>query len=139
MQPVILLQVLIGISQAMNGSAAHVEVLARALLLDGQRRLSGLRDAAPHLSLSLDQLLKLARSDKRKDDDLSAEECAVQALLEVCVGLMLRWLSKRNRQSLPSVSPARSKFFFSFDDPFPLTPFPLILPLKARACPISRV
>lgn len=135
-EPILLLQILIGVSQALNGSAAHAESVARALILDGQRRLSGLRKAAPHLSLSLDQLLKIARSDEGKSDDLSAEENVVRALLEVCLGLMLQWLSKRNRQSHPSLRSAPSRFFLFFDIPFP--PSPLILPLRARACPISR-
>jgi hypothetical protein len=137
-QPLFLLQILIGVSQALNGSAAHAEALARALVLDGRRRLSGLRHAAPHLNLSLDQLLRMARSDERSNDDLSAEESATRALLEVCLGLMLRWLSKRNRPSHPSMSCGPSRCSFSVDIPFPLTFFSLILPLRARACPTSQ-
>lgn len=139
LQPVFLLQILVGVSQALNGSAAHAEVVARSLVLDGQRRLSELRHAAPHLNLSLDQLLKMSRSDKDLEKDLSAEENAIQALLEVCLGLMLQLLSKRSHRSHPSLSSASSVRFFSTDIPFPLAPFPLISPLRARACPILRL
>ncbi len=139
LEPILLLQILMRMTQALNGSAAHAEVVARALILDGQRRLSGLRNAAPNLSFSLDHLLKLADSREPEGDDLSTEEGAVQALLEVCLGLMLRWLSKRRRQSHLSTSLGPSRFAFSFDAPFPLTSFPLILAPRARACPISPV
>lgn len=136
LQPVFLLQILVGVSQALNGGAAQAEALARALVLDGQRRLSELRNGAPHVSLSLEQLLKVARADKGDEEDLSAEESAVQALLEVCLGLMLQLLSKRHRQSRPSLYCMLSICLFPFNTRFPCAAFPLILPLRARACPI---
>jgi signal transduction histidine kinase len=139
LQPVFLLQTLVGVSQALNGSAAHAELLARALVLDGQRRLSELRNAAPRLNLSLDQLLRMARSDKNREEDLSAEENAIHALLEVCLGLMLQLLSKGSHRSDLSLSSALSVCLFSFFDiPVPLGASPLILRLRARACPILR-
>ncbi len=135
-EPILLLQTLVGVSQALNGSAAHAESLARVLIADGRRRLSGLRDAVPHLSLSLDQLSRLARSDERKDEDLSAEESAARALLEVCLGLVLRWLSKRHPDAHATVWPEPSTLFLSIGIPSLVTPLLLILPLRARACPI---
>ena len=138
LQPVFLLQILVGVSQALNGGAAQAETLARALVLDGQRRLTELRNAAPHVNLSLEQLLKVARADTRDEEDLSAEESAVQALLEMCLGLMLQLLSKGGHRSRPSVYAVSSICLFRFDARFPFVAFPLILPLRARACPILR-
>jgi len=136
LQPVFLLQILVGVSQALNGGAAQAEALARALVLDGQRRLSELRNAAPHVNLSLEQLLKVARTEKGDEEDLSVEESAVQALLEMCLGLMLQLLSKRHRWSRPSLHCVPSVCLFCFNTRFPSAAFPLILPLRARACPI---
>jgi len=136
LQPVFLLQILVGVSQALNGGAAQAEALARALVLDGQRRLSELRNAAPHVSLSLEQLLKVARADNGEKEDLSAEESAVQALLEVCLGLMLQLLSKRHRWPHPSLYCVSSTCLLRFNTRCPFATFPLILPLRARACPI---
>lgn len=135
-QPVFLLQIMVAVSQALNDSAGHAEALARGLVVDGQRRLNGLRQAAPHLALSLEQVLKLARFNSRGDDDLSVEEKAVQALLEVCLGLVLEWLSPRAPRSHPSASTASSKLFSSIDVVFLSNPLPLILPPRARSCPI---
>lgn len=136
LQPIFLLQILIGVSQALNGGAAQAEALAEALVFDGRRRLTALRNAAPHVSLSLEQLLKVARADKRDEEDLSAEESAVQALLEMCLGLMLQLLSKRHRPTYPSLYSVPSIRLFCFNTRFPCVAFPLILPLRARACPI---
>ncbi len=133
-QPVFLLQIMVAFSQALNGSAAHAEALGRGLMLDGRRRLNGLRRAAPHLSLSLEQILLMARTNKANADDLSTEESAAQALFEVCLGLVLQWLSRRDRQPRLSVSaPALNQF-----PPVGLsscTSLPLIRPLRARSCP----
>lgn len=135
LQPVFLLQILVGVSQALNGGAAQAEALARALVLDGQRRLSELRNGAPYVSLSLEQLLKVAGTDKDDEEDLSAEESAVQALLEVCLGLMLQLLSKKHRWSRPSLYAVPSIRLFCSNTCFPFDAFPLILPLRVRACP----
>jgi hypothetical protein len=138
LQPVFLLQILVGVSQALNGGAAQAEALARALVLDGQRRLSELRNAAPHVNLSLEQLVKVARAEKCDEEDLSAEESAVQALLEVCLGLMLQLLSKRSHRSRLSLYCTPSTCLFFFSTRFPFVAFPLILPLRARARPIPQ-
>lgn len=135
-QPVFLLQTMVAVSQALNNSAVHAEALARGLVLDGQRRLNGLRQAAPHLPSSLEQILELARSNGRGDDDLSIEERAIQAILEVCLGLVLEWLSPRPHRSHPSASTASSKLLSSIDVLFLSNPLSLILPPRARSCPI---
>lgn len=138
LQPIFVLQILVGLSQALNGSAARVEALAGALVLDGQRRLSQLRSAAPHLSLSVEQLRRMALSGERNVEDLSAEESAVQGLLEVCLGLMLQFLSSADRRSYPSALRGSEKHLLCpalrF---FPLS-LPLLFPLRARDCLISR-
>jgi hypothetical protein len=108
-QPIFLLQILIGLSQILNGSAAQPEALARALILDSQRRLQRLREAAPHLDVSLDTLLNKIRPHGTADEDLSDEESAVQALFEMCLGLMLHWLSKANDRSYPPLSSVAAK------------------------------
>ncbi len=134
-QAVFLLQVIVGVSDAFNGGAVHAEALARGLMLDGQRRLNGIRQAAPHLTLSLEHLLRLTRADEGDNDDLSTEESATQALLEMCLGLVLQWLSRRNHRCHPSASAPLSTCFSSFDTNFPLAAVPLMLPLRARSCP----
>lgn len=135
LQPVFLLQTMVAFSQALNGSAAHAEAVARGLMLDGQRRLNGLCDAAPHLSLSLEQALRMARSTDANDDGLSAEESAAQALFEVCLGLVLQWLSRAGQQPRPSVSAALSPCWSSYNIPVPHTSLPLIPRPQARSCP----
>lgn len=135
-QPVFLLQVMVAVCHALNESAVHAEAIARGLVLDGQRRLNGLRRAAPHLTLSLQHVLKLARSMGRGDDDLSAEERAVQALLEVCLGLVLEWLSPRAHRSHPSASSSSSKQFSLIDVSLLLAPLRPMVPPRARSCPI---
>jgi hypothetical protein len=133
-QPILLLQVLIGLSQSLNSSAAELEALARALIMDGQQRLRMLRDAAPHLHLPLQQLLEMVRSKDNNTEHLSKEESAVQAMLEMCLGLMLQWLSKRNYRSYPAVSCIAWKEFLPLN--VPSCYVPLLLPLRIRACPI---
>ena len=136
-QPMLLLQVLIGLPQAVNEGAAQSEAVARTLILDGQQRLRKLRRAAPHLDLSLARLLDGIRSDPSADERLSEEESAVQAVLEMCLGLMLRWLSRVDDQSRRHAESVILK-------PLPLSEIPF-LPLsspreslsRARSCLIS--
>ena len=135
-QPIFLLQTLIGFSQALNGSAAQLEALARALIMDGQQRLGRLRDAAPHVHLPLEQLLEMVRFKNDDREDLSEEASAVQAMLEMCLGLMLQWLSKRNCRSFPAALSMAGKLFLPFDTLFPSCCIPLLLPLRVRDCPI---
>lgn len=138
LQPIFALQILVGLSQALNGSAARAEALAEALILDGQRRLSELRSAAPHLSLSLEQLARMAHSDRRDDEDPSAEESAIQGLLEVCLGLLLQFLSSANRRSHPPASSAPETYLFCPALRFFPFSSPLLSLLRARDCLISQ-
>jgi hypothetical protein len=135
-QPILLLQALVGFSQTLNGSAAQLEALARGLILDSQQRLRRLRDAAPHVHLPLEQLLEMIRSRDDSREDLSQEERAVQAMLEMCLGLMLQWLVKRNCRSYPAISPVIWRVLLPLDFLPPSCCFPLLLPPRVRACPI---
>jgi hypothetical protein len=137
MQSAVLFQMLIGLSQAVNGGAAQAESVARALILDGQRRLRALRRAAPHLDLSLTRLLSRIRSNDMPDDRLSDEESALQAVLEVCLGLMLRWLSGRDDRlhTTPSCETGGSTEFFELPWPSRLSSSHLLF--RARSCLIS--
>jgi hypothetical protein len=128
---------LIGLSQVLNGSAAKPEALARALILDGQERLRALRKAAPHLDLSLDRLLSRICSNETMDEQLSEEESAIQAVLEMYLGLILRWLSKSDDWAGPRTSSVVVK---------PLPPLDVLLMslsssphllFRARSCLIS--
>lgn len=136
LQPILLLHALIGFSRTLNSSAAQLEALARALIMDGQQRLRTLRDAAPHLHLPLEQLLEMVRSKDLNTAHPSKEESAVQAMLEMCLGLMLQWLSKRNYRSYPAVSSIAWNLFLPVDALFRSCHLPLLLPLRIRACPI---
>jgi hypothetical protein len=134
-QPIFLLQTLIGLSQALNGGAAQLETLARALITDGQQRLRRLRHAAPSLHLPLEQFLETVRSKADNSKDLSAEESAVQAMLQVLVGLMLQWLTKRSCRSYLAVSSIASKLLLLSDALRPSCRLLLLPPLRVRACP----
>jgi hypothetical protein len=136
LQPILLLQTVVGLSQTLNGSAAQLEALARALILDGQQRLCRLRDAAPHLHLPLAQLLEMIRSKDDNREGLSEEESAVQAMLEMCLGLMLQWLSRRTYRSYPATSCIACRLLIPFDALLPFCRPALLLPLRVRACPI---
>ena len=135
LQPILLLQALIGVSQTLNSSAVQLEVLARTLIMDGQQQLRRLRDAAPHLHLPVEQLLQMIRSEDKRQD-LSDEESMVQAMLEMCLGLVLQWLSRSNCQSYPSVSSVTGKPVLPVDALFRSRHLLLLLPLRVRACPI---
>jgi hypothetical protein len=136
-QPIFLLQTLIGLSQVLNGGAAQPEALARALILDGQQRLRRLREVAPHLDLSLEHLLERIRSSDKGDEHLSDEESAVQAMLEMCLGLMLRWLSKVDDPAYACPSSIVVRRLLSHDAHRPYC-FSFLPPLfRARSCLIS--
>ncbi len=134
-QPLVLLQITVAVSQALNGSAVQAEALARGLVLDGRRRLSVLRQVAPHLSVSREHILGLARSYEQDSHKLSAEESAAQALLELCLGLVLRWLSSSQHRSHVAPLTAPEKFFSFFDVHLPSISLSSILPVRARSCP----
>lgn len=135
-QPILLLQMVIGLSQTLNGAVAQPEAVARALITDGQQRLRALRRAAPNLDLSLSRLLRKICSSEMSEDDLSDEESAVQAMLEVCLGLMLHWLSKKKDRpyaDAPSTGGKRVLLADASSMPHPS----LYLLFRARSCLIS--
>ncbi len=138
LQPVFLLQITVAVSQALNGSAVQAETLARGLVLDGRRRLSMLPRAAPHLSVSREHILRLACSYERDIHKLSAEESAVQALLELCLGLVLQWLSRSDHRThfALSTAPLNCLSFLNFS--FPFVFLPSLLPARARSCPTQQ-
>jgi len=96
LQPLLLLQMLMGVSQTVNGGLSRSQVLARTLLLSGQQRLRDLLAAAPRFHLPTERLLEICHSG---DAERTPEETAAQALLELCLGLMLRWMSEDARRS----------------------------------------
>lgn len=136
-QPVFLLQMLVGLSQILNGSTAQPEALARALILDGQQRLRKFREAAPHLDLSLARLLSGICASEAPDEHLSDEESAVQAMIEMCLGLMLRWLSKGDDQSSRHAASVVLNRSFSSDGLLPSYASPFYLLFRARSCLIA--
>lgn len=136
-QPIVLLQMAVGFSQALNGNAAQPEAVARALILDGQQRLHALREAAPQLDLSLGGLLRKICANETSSEHLAEEAVAVQALLEMCLGMMLRWLSRQDDQSdAPSPDIAVGPLSYSGLQLLPYLSFPDHL-FRARSCPIS--
>lgn len=133
-QPMFLMQMLIGLSQVLNGTAAKPEALARALILDGQQRLRKLRDATPHLDLSFVPLLDRIRPSETVDEHLSDEQDAVQAMVEMCLGLLLHWLSKGNDPPYHQASSIRMKHLPSLDVLFFSRFSDLHLLFRARSC-----
>jgi hypothetical protein len=129
LQPLLLLQMLGGLSQAVSHSVSHTQALARTLLLSGQQQLRALLPTAPRLRLPLERTLTSSHSGSANP---TPEEAAAQALLEVCLGLMLEWIARKSRrprfstlplpynrrQVLPAYSPSSSAF----------------CPLRARLC-----
>ena len=78
LQPLLLLQMLVGVSQTVNGGFS--QALARTLLLSGQQRLRDLLAAAPRLHLPVERVLEICSSG---DAERTPEETAAQALLEL--------------------------------------------------------
>jgi hypothetical protein len=135
-RPLLLLQMVMGLSQILNGGAAQYRAVARALVRDGEQRLRELGKAAPHIELSLGRLLSRICSSEMSDDDLSDEESAAQAVLEMCLGLMLHWLSRRDDRSYPHVTLGEGGRLFALD--VPSHPRSSLHPLfRARSCLIS--
>nr|HID12498.1 hypothetical protein [Anaerolineae bacterium] len=121
LQPLLLLQMLVGVSQTVNSSVSRSRALARTMLLSGQQRLRDLLAAAPRLHLPVEQVLEICRSN---DEEHVPEEMAAQALLELCLGLMLQWMAEGARQPYTIVMPSRrqwvlSSYSFSFRPNFP--------------------
>jgi hypothetical protein len=134
--PVFVLQTLIGLSQTLNGSAGQLETMAHALIADGQQRLRVLRDAAPHLHLSLEHLLEMVASKDSHRDHLPEEERAIQAMLEMCMGLILHWLSRTSGRSYPVLPATSGKLVLLSDTPQLSLCLSLLIPRRVRTCPI---
>jgi len=128
LQPLLLLQMLVGVSQTVNSSLSRSGALARTLLLNGQQRLRGLLAAAPRLHLPVGQVLEFRRSG---DAESTPEETAAQALLELCAGLMLQWMAEyahRHRTAVVLCRPQRvlPSYFLSNSS---------LRPPRTRSCP----
>jgi len=126
-QPILVLQMLAGVSQTVNSGVSQSQALARTLLLSGQQRLRDLLDAAPRLHLPLEQVLKQCHAD---DEEPTPEETAARALIELCLGLMLHWMAETSCQRR-TIGVPRSKrrvlpsFLLSYLSP---------RPRRARSC-----
>jgi hypothetical protein len=128
LQPLLLLQMVVGVSQTVNSSVSHSQALARTLLLSGQQRLRELLDAAPRLHLPLEEVLEFCRAG---DAERTPEEAAAQALFELCLGLMLHWMAE---------TACRRRTIFSTRSGQPVSPsyflaYPPSRPSRARSCP----
>jgi hypothetical protein len=85
----LLLPALLEVSQVVVTQVSRSPALARGLLLEGSQHLAGIHVELPHLP----QLGRwISQIVARGDSNVDAESDAVQALLELCLGLVLRWL-----------------------------------------------
>jgi hypothetical protein len=91
LQPLLLLQMVVGVSQSVNSSVSRSRALARTLFLSGQQRLHNLVASAPRLHLPVEQVLALCRSG---GTEYTPEEAVAQALLEMCIALIPQWLTE---------------------------------------------
>jgi hypothetical protein len=128
LQPLMLLQMVVGVSQTVNEGVSNSQALARTLLLSGQQRLRELMDAAPRLHLPVERVLELCRADAAERTE---EEAAAQALFELCLGLMLHWMAKTAGQRRTIATPCSGQ---------PVSPsyflaYPPSRPSRARSCP----
>ena len=127
LQPLLLLQMVVGVSQTVNSHISHSPALARTLLLSGQQRMRELLDAAPRLHLPLEQVLEFCRAD---DAERTPEEAAARALFELCLGLMLHWLAGiACRQPATLVPRSHKRAMSSY-----ILSYPSQSPPRARSC-----
>lgn len=131
LQPILLLQMVMGISQSVNCRFCRSRTLARSLLLSGQQRLHELLTSAPRLHLPAERMLEFCRLDGAEHEPRTPEEVAVQALFELCLGLMLQWMSNHAR------SYATTGITYRRCAPIRLYPlsYPSLLPVRSRKCP----
>lgn len=102
-------------SHTVGKHVSQSQALARTLLLGGRQQLQGLLASAPHVQLPAGWKSEVCPSD---DKDCSLEGDTVQALFELCLGLVLQLMAGHDRESytldgLLSLSPY-----------FPFTPSP---------------
>lgn len=136
-EPLLLLQMVIDLSQVLHGTVAQPEAVARALVRDGQQRLRALRLAAPHVNLSLGRILLWISSKDPSDDCLVEEDGAFEAALEMCLGLVLQWLSRGDAPLRPQARPLPPRCSCFSEGRFSFRPFPSHLLFRTRSCPIA--
>lgn len=105
LQPILLFQIVGGLSQVVSSGVSQTQALARTLLLSGQQRLRTLLAAAPYLQLFPEHR---PASERPANAEPTPEEAAAQALLEVCLGLILEWIAHRARRSYFNILPLPS-------------------------------
>jgi hypothetical protein len=128
LQPLLLLQMIAGVSQSVNSSVSRSRTVARTLFLSGQQRLQGLLASAPRFRLPVEQMLALCRSGGMTH---TPEEAVVQALLELCIAMILQWLTECACRRRATVTVGRRQRVAS---PHPLFLASDSLP-RARSCP----
>jgi len=137
LQPALLLQTMIGLSQLLNEVTGQPEQIAHALITDSRQRLSALREAAPHLDLSLGKLLGRISTGRASHTHRSHEQSAVEAALEMYIGLLLRWLITRGSRSHETPLSATAGFMPT-SHLYASHPFStLLFPFRARSCVIG--
>jgi hypothetical protein len=76
--------------------------------------------SAPRLRLPLERVLASRHAD---DAERTPEETAAQALLELCLGLLLQWMAEQTHRPCNRVVPSRQRMiplhFFSFSSSSP--------------------
>jgi hypothetical protein len=128
LQPILLMQMAVGVSQSVNSSVSRSRALARTLFLSGQQRLHTLLASAPRLHLPVEQVLALCRSG---GTEYTPEEAAAQALLELCIALILQWLTAYAHRRRNTVTLCKRQRVTS---PYLLSLASGCLP-RARSCP----
>ena len=128
LQPLLLLPVLTNLSSIVGSHVSHTQALARTLLLGGQQRLHDLLAAAPRLRLPEKWESVAACFDD--ENRAPPEEAAVQALLELFLGLILQVMAayaQANRTTGASSGGQRAL-------PLRSPPVPSPRPAGARLC-----
>lgn len=136
-RPELMLQLMMGLSQVVNGAVAQPEAVAQALIVDARRRLRELQKAAPHVDLSLARVVAWIWNQRASDEEMVAEEGTLQAVLEMCLGLVLRWLSDRRQQSFSQAARLMLRPPCVVDFSLRWSLLPLQLLFRPRSCLIA--
>lgn len=136
-EPLLLLKLVVDLSQVLDGAVAQPEAVARAMIRDGRQRMRALRLGAPNLDISFSRILTWISSESTAHEHLGDDEDALQALLEMCLGLVLRWLSRRREPSQVQPSPLSSGAFRFSERRWLLCFFSLHRRSRARSCLIA--